>query len=179
MKNTKYQKSNPKAEEDKKQTVPGTVSTIRSNRIGCGLGVLLLGIWALEFGFCQQAWADEKRWTGRGDQSSWDDAANWTPEDEPGAGDDVTLDKHEAAATVDRSFDAKSITVGGNEPTELTVDEFISGTVEPDASTENAVINRRAGQIRLVGPGTVKLRGTYRDSEESLAPEPSFMITLA
>ncbi len=125
------------------------------------------------------AFADEKRWTGRGDQASWDDDANWAPAESPTAGDDVTVDRREAAVSIQRSFGAKSVTVGGNEHSAITVNDFINGTVEPDHNTNDAVVNRRDGSIKLIGPGTVKLRGTYRDSEESLAPEPSFMITIS
>lgn len=122
------------------------------------------------------AMADEKVWSASGDASTWSDKDNWSPDGIPKKKDDVLIDTEDAAVTCDKTFKAKSITVGGRETSTLTSNNFIFGTVSPDSGSDIAVTTRSGGTITLTGAGTITVQGQYKDSEESLVPEPSFMF---
>lgn len=123
--------------------------------------------------------ADEKVWTGHGDSSSWEDDTNWNPEGAPSETDEVIIQKKDSNVKINERFSAKNITVGGKDVSDLNIDSFVSGTISPDTNTNHSVMNRRDGTIHLKGPGVIKVKGSYLDSEESMAPEPSFMVTIS
>lgn len=120
--------------------------------------------------------AAEKNWSAGGDGSSWSDADNWYPARKPKFSDDVTIDAENASVVCNRTFKAKSITVGGREASTLSSENYIHGTVKPDTTSETAILNRSKGTITLRGVGVLILKGQYIDSEETLTPEPSFMF---
>ena len=120
--------------------------------------------------------SEDKTWSASGDGTNWSDEDNWTPAVEPASGDDILIDAGDAAVVCTETFKAKSITMGGRETPSLTSNNFIFGTVSPDSGSGIAVLNRSGGTITLKGAGTLTLQGQYKDSEESLTPEPSFMF---
>ena len=120
--------------------------------------------------------AAEKAWTGDGDASSYSDDDNWSPASEPTSADDITIDAEDASVVCTRTFKAKSITIGGRQEPTLTSNNFVYGTIEPESSSDVAICNRRGATVTLKGAGTITVKGQYKDSEESLTPEPSFMF---
>ncbi len=120
--------------------------------------------------------AAEKNWAGGGDGSTWSDDDNWSPAAEPTTADDVLIDVENAAVTCDETFKAKSIIVGGRETSTLTTNNFVFGTVAPAETSDTALMTRSGGTITLTGAGTITLQGQYKDSEETLDPEPSFLF---
>ena len=120
--------------------------------------------------------AGEKGWSGSGDGSSWSDDNNWYPAAEPNLSDDVTIDTEGTAVICDETFKAKSITVGGSETSTLTSENFIYGTVTPATTSDTAILNRSGGTITLKGVGVLTLKGQYKDLEETVGPEPSFIF---
>ena len=134
-----------------------------------GMTVLLL--------FVFPAYAEDKSWTAAGDQSNWFDAANWLPAEAPTASDDATINLLSASASLPQAFEVRSVTLGGKRQSDLTVSNFVTGTVEPANPTDIAFNNRRDGRWVLKGSsGKVTLKGGYKDSEEVIADEPSFMF---
>ena len=122
-------------------------------------------------------WAEDKSWTAGGDQSGWFDDANWLPAAAPTASDDVMINRLDASVTLPQAFDAKSLTLGGKRPSLLTVSNFSTGTIEPANATDLAVYNRKDGHLILKGSvGKITLKGAYKDSEEVIPDEPSFIF---
>ena len=128
------------------------------------------------FVFVSTAIAAEKNWAAAGDGSTWSDDDNWSPAAAPTTADDVLIDTEGAAVTCAETFKAKSVIVGGRETSSLTSNNFIFGTVAPDSSSDVSMMTRSGGTITLKGAGTVTVQGQYKDSEETLVPEPSFMF---
>lgn len=126
--------------------------------------------------FMPCAQAADKTWNAAGDQTSWTDNDNWFPVNEPTAADDVLIDTQNSSVICDETFTAKSITIGGREPSVLATNNFVFGTVSPDAASETAILNRTDGKITLTGAGVITLKGQYQDSESTLTSEPSFMF---
>ena len=127
--------------------------------------------------FVSPVYAEDKSWTAAGDQSNWFDDANWTPTTAPTASDDVTINHQDASVSLPQAFQVKSITLGGKRASSLTVTNFASGTVEPANPTDLAVYNRREGHMVLKGStDKITLKGAYKDSEEVIPDEPSFMF---
>jgi len=126
--------------------------------------------------FLTDSYADSRSWDGGGDDTVWADSANWHPSGIPVSSDDVTIDTEGTSVLCERTFKAKTITIGGREGSTLTSDDFIFGTIEPDAVTEVAILNRRGGHIILKGAGTITLKGQYRDSEAVIGAEPGFIF---
>lgn len=123
------------------------------------------------------SYAEDKNWNAAGDQSNWLDDANWMPAGAPTAADDVRVDLQDASVTIPEAFNAKSITLGGKKQSSLSVSNFVTGKVEPASSSDIAVTNRRDGTLILKGSaGQVTLKGGYKDSEQVIADEPSFMF---
>lgn len=120
--------------------------------------------------------AEEKTWTAAGDGTAWSDDDNWFVAVAPTSTDDVLIDKENAAVVSTQTFQAKSISIGGRETSTLTSNDFIYGLIKPSSNSEVAVLNRKGGKFTLKGVGIVTLKGQYKDSEESLASEPSFMF---
>ena len=122
-------------------------------------------------------WAEDKSWNAGGDQSDWFDDANWLPAGKPTASDDVKIDMLSASSTLSQAFDIKSLTLGGKKASTLTVSNFVPGNVKPSSVSDLAVLNRKNGHLILKGSaGKITLNGAYKDSEEVIPEEPSFML---
>lgn len=132
----------------------------------------------ITFIFASTGYAAEKNWSGAGDGSSWSDDDNWSPASCPTTTDDVSIDVEGAKVVAPETFKAKSITIGGRETSSLTSNNFVFGKVSPDSGSDTAILNRKGGTFTLKGAGTVTVQGQYKDSEESLVAEPSFMFWL-
>lgn len=124
------------------------------------------------------SYADDKTWTGPADTTDFFGDENWYPSPHPAPPDNATINAKGANVNLSETFNVKSITLGGNEESYLTTDEFISGTIAPDTASDIAILNRRNGHLILKGPGTVKTKGTYKDSEENLAAQPSLVFSV-
>lgn len=148
-------------------------------QVQCKLALILMLIGMLLAAFPIEA--AEKTWSGSGDASSWSDDDNWFPQVEPTAGDDVLIDAEDVSVTCSETFKAKSISIGGNETSTLISENFIFGTISPEATSDVAIDNRQGGTFRLKGAGIVTLQGQYKDSlgEGGVSvDEPSFMFWL-
>ena len=133
------------------------------------------GLWTTDYGL---AFAADKNWIGAGDGISWSDKKNWFSEGVPTSADNATVDLKDAQATCDKTFEAKSVTVGGASASTLTTNNFIYGTISPTSSSDNALYIRKDGTVNLKGAGTITLKGKFKNSEEALVGEESFMFTL-
>lgn len=122
--------------------------------------------------------AEDKTWKGSTDATDFFGDENWYPSPHPVAPDNATINAKEANVKLSETFNIKSITLGGNEESTLTTDEFISGTIAPNAVSDIAILNRRDGHLVLKGPGTVKAKGAYKDSEENLTAQPSLVFSV-
>ncbi len=122
------------------------------------------------------ALAEDRTWSSAGDGASWSDEENWFPEEVPTLTDDVTIDDEDASAVCDETFSAKSIIIGGQETSKLTIEKFIYGQIKPASTSDTAISNRKGGTLLLKGVGIITVHGKYEDSETSLAPEPSFLF---
>ena len=123
------------------------------------------------------AWAEEKVWTGTGTSTDWFDDANWLPADAPAVSDDALIDLTDASAAVSQDMNVKSITLGGKKASTLTMNNFVKGTVKPANTSDTAVLNRKGGLLVLKGTAEkITLKGGYKDSEEVIPEEPTFML---
>jgi len=122
------------------------------------------------------AYAGEKAWSGSGDATTWSDDDNWSTGSAPAVADDAIIDAEGAAVVADRTFNAKSLSVGERSSATLTIPNFIYGTVEPASGSDNAIVNGQNGKITLGGTGTITVTGRYKDSEETAISEPSFIF---
>lgn len=122
------------------------------------------------------AYATDKQWSGGGDGVSWDGDANWSPSGTPAASDNASIDVQSSAVVISKNFNAKSLTVGGRTTSGLTASNFVYGTISPANNTDNALYIRKDGSITLQGAGTITLKGKFKNSEETLSDEPSFMF---
>ena len=121
--------------------------------------------------------AVEKTWSGGGDAQTWTDDNNWSSLAKPVLVDDILIDLANASVFCTETFMAKSIILGGRKNMTLTINHFSFGTITPSASSEVAILNRRDGKLILKGAGgVVTIKGQYKDSEETLVAEPSFMF---
>jgi len=120
--------------------------------------------------------ADEKTWSASGDGSTWSDEDNWSPADIPTSADDVLIDAEDASVVCTSTYNARSISIGGRETSNLISNSYIFGTISPDSGSNIAIENRSGGTFTLKGGGTVTLQGQYKDSTEGLVAEPGFMF---
>ena len=121
--------------------------------------------------------AEEKNWNGQGDQTTLEDGANWLPVGAPGASDDAMINFKDASVDISQTYHLKSLTLGGKRKSTLNVSNFTEGDVTPGHTTDEAVMNRRDGYLLLKGSaGKITLKGAYKDSEEVIPDEPSFML---
>jgi len=119
----------------------------------------------------------DKSWSGQGDQTGWFDDANWLPAVAPTASDDAIVDFKDSSVNIPQSFHAQTLTIGGKKTSTVNVSNFTSGDVIPKNTTDIAVTNRRNGYLILKGStGKITLKGAYKDSEEEIPEEPSFMV---
>jgi len=122
------------------------------------------------------AHADQKQWSAIGDAASWSDADNWLPLGVPAATDEVTIDVLSADAQASAVFAAQGITVGGNNASSFTTNDFIYGTVTPTAVTDNALYVKKDGLAIFKGAGTITLKGAWKSSKATGTAEPAFMF---
>ncbi len=123
------------------------------------------------------AWAEDKSWNGEGDQTDWFGAGNWLPSGKPTQADEAKIDLKDAEIGVGQAFEAKSLTIGGKKNSTVDVSNFVSGTITPSDSSNEALMLRRDGKLVLKGSsGKLTLKGGLKDSEEVIPDEPSFML---
>lgn len=123
------------------------------------------------------AWAADKSWKGEGQQGDWFDSANWLPSGKPTQADDSKIDMKDAQVDIGQTFEAKSLTIGGKKNSTVDVSNFVNGTLTPSDPTNEALTVRRDGKLVLKGSsGKLTLKGGYKDSEEVIPDEPSFML---
>lgn len=137
------------------------------------VAVIIFSFLFLELPAAQGA---DKVWSSLGDGVSWSDDDNWLPASVPTSVDDVLIDATGASIVCGGTYKAKSVTMGGRESVSLTSNNFVFGTISPDAVSDLAILNRLGGTIKLTGAGILTVRGRYKDSEETLVQEPSFMF---
>ncbi len=128
--------------------------------------------------FSVTAFAEEKLWTGDGDTVSWEDDSNWDPSGKPGAQDDVIIDVKNAQVVSSETFQAQSLIVGGRKNPLYKTQDFISGEIDPEDVTKDAVHIRKGGQVVSTGEGVITLKGTFRNTEKPLDTEPAFMFSV-
>lgn len=124
------------------------------------------------------SYAADKNWIGTGDNTTWADGQNWFPNGEPTSADNATIDLKDAYATAKRTFEAKSLSIGGAADSTFATDDFIYGNLIPDSFSDNALYIRKGGTVVLRGQGTIKLKGMFKNSEETFTGEESFMFIL-
>ncbi len=123
------------------------------------------------------AFSEQKDWSNQGDQSAWTDADNWYMSGVPGTDDDAKIDHDQANVSVADAFAIKSLTLGGKKQSDLSVSNFVTGSVQPANNTDEALTNRKDGHLILMGStGKITLKGAYKDSEEIIPDEPTFML---
>lgn len=123
--------------------------------------------------------AADKEWISAGDGASWADGKNWRPEGIPNTADNVTVDFKDASVICDRTFGAKTLTVGGTTSSAMTKNNFVSGTISPSSASDDALHIRKNGLVTLKGLGTITLKGKFKSTSEEGSPgEESFMFTL-
>ena len=121
--------------------------------------------------------AADKSWSGEGDGTDWFDEANWLPAEKPAASDNTKIDVRSARVEVDSPFESKSLTLGGKKDSVVSVSNFVNAELAPDNPTDNAALVRKDGKLVLKGSaGKLTLKGAYKDSEEVIPDEPSFML---
>jgi hypothetical protein len=127
--------------------------------------------------FISPAYAADKSWNAQGDQVDWFDDSNWLPAGAPSASDSAKIDMLDASVDLSKNYEIQSLTLGGKRASHLSVSNFTSGNITPGDVTKDAVINRKDGLLTLKGSaGRMTLRGTYKDTEEVIPDEPSFMF---
>lgn len=124
------------------------------------------------------SYAAVKVFSAGGDATSWDDADNWFETGVPAKTDEVYVDLSGATAIATKDFTAQSITVGGKATSQFTANNFVFGLVTPSSVTDPALLLRKGGTIELKGAGTITVKGSFKNTEESLTPEPSVMVLL-
>lgn len=139
--------------------------------------ILVVFILALFFGI-SSAQAAEKQWSGQGDGTNWQDYLNWFPDAVPVAADNVSIDASGASVSASKTFSAKTLTVGTRYDSTFTSEDFIYGTLAPDANTTNALSIGKEGTVVLKGPGTITLKGPLYLSQSSTVSESGFMFII-
>jgi len=139
--------------------------------------IFFIVLFACIFFIGQFAEADDVVWSGGGDATSWTDDNNWFPVGEPTSVDDVTIDTENAAVVCDETFVSKSLTAGAHQTSQITVQEYVYGTIIPSSPENIAIANYGGGTIIFQGSaGTIRVGGRYEDSESTFAAEPSFLF---
>lgn len=132
------------------------------------------------FFFLPLCHAAEKSWNASGDQVDWFDDANWNPATTPEASDDTMVNLRDASVTVGQNFEVSSLTIGGKHESTVSTNNFVNGTIKPASTSDLAVFNRKDGHLVLKGSaGKITLQGAYKDSEEIIPDEPSFMLIVS
>lgn len=128
--------------------------------------------------FAAPVYGADKNWAGSGDASTWADQLNWLPSGVPTSADDVTIDLKDASVTAEKTFEAKSLKVGGASTSAFTTDNFIYGTITPSSTSDDALYIRKDGTATLKGEGTITLKGKFKNTQEALVGEESFIFTV-
>lgn len=139
---------------------------------------ILAFLCSFSFLFPGTALAAEKVFSAAGDGTSWSNASNWSPTGVPALTDAVTITLKGASVTASSDFVVQSLTVGGKGAATWTVNSFVFGTLTPTSTSDTAILNRKDGTLVLKGAGTITLKGSFLNSEQSLASEPSLLIIL-
>ncbi|MFA5148890.1 MAG: hypothetical protein WC491_07185 [Candidatus Omnitrophota bacterium] len=124
------------------------------------------------------AFCADKNWIGGGDASTWADGKNWQPEGAPTSVDGVTIDLDGASVTAAETFESVSVVVGGGNTSAFSTENFIYGNIVPSSSSDEALYIKKGGTVILNGAGTITLKGMFKNSEETVTGEESFMFTL-
>jgi hypothetical protein len=133
--------------------------------------------WLLMAALAAPACAAEKNWNAQGDAAAWTDSENWLSEGAPSDEDDAKIDMRDSAVTIGQGFESKSLTIGGKHNSTVSVSNFSIGTLEPENPTDEALFLRRQGKLILKGSaGKLTVRGAFKDSEEIIPEEPSFLL---
>ncbi len=140
------------------------------------IGVMIIA--ALSTVASPEASAVDKNWVGSGDASTWADAKNWLPNITPSSADNVTIDLKDSNVTAAKTFEAKSLYIGGASNSTFSTNNFIYGNLTPDSSSDYALYIRKGGLVILNGQGTITLKGTFINTEETLSGQESFMFQL-
>lgn len=163
-----------------RRTETKVIAMIKVQRLLPGFSIpivfifVIIGVLFLNYSYVEAA---DTTWSGSGDGTNWSDADNWFPAAEPTTENDVLIDMKDILVECTQNFQAKSLTIGGRETSTLAINNFIFGAIAPDVGSDIAILNRRRGIFIFKGAGgTVTVKGQYRDSNESLALEPSFMF---
>ena len=124
--------------------------------------------------------AADKTWKASADETDWHTNENWYPALVPTALDDTTINSKDATAVVvSETFNVKSLTLSGNEPSTLSIENFVTGNIIPASSSGVALHNRKGGHLFMKGSaGVVTAKGSYKSSEEGLAPQPSLVFSV-
>lgn len=130
------------------------------------------------FLFHSSVYAADKNWVGAGDALTWADGKNWHPAAAPTSVDNVVIGLKDAYAVAAKTFEAKSLYVGGPANSTFATNDFIYGNIIPDSTSDHALYIRKGGTAVLKGEGTIKLKGIFKNSEETLTGEESFMFKL-
>jgi subtilase family serine protease len=138
-------------------------------------GIIIFLVLAFS-GVC--AFAADKDWIGAGDAATWEDGKNWNPQGAPASVDDVTISLKDAYATATRTFEAKSVNIGGAASSTFATNDFIYGNITTDLPADEALYIRKGGRAVLRGQGTITLKGAFKNTEEALSGEESFMFQL-
>lgn len=125
-----------------------------------------------------EASAADKNWVGAGNASTWADAKNWLPDTAPTSADNATIDLKDANVTAAQTFEAKTLYIGGAGNSIFSTNDFIYGNLVPASSSDNALYIRKGGTVVLTGQGIIKLKGIFKNSEEALTGQESFMFQL-
>ncbi len=145
------------------------LSGIRLIPAFAGMTILLL--------FVSSAFAEEKSWNAQGDGTAWTGDDNWMPPGAPTTTDNVVVNLKDASTNISQTFKVGSMTLAGKNESTVTVNNFTDGDVVPANAEDIAILNRRDGNLILKGSvGKITLKGAYKDSEEIIADEPSFML---
>ena len=123
-------------------------------------------------------YAADKSWVGSGDASTWADQLNWLPSGVPTSVDDVIIDLEDASVIAGKTFEARSLTIGGASSSSFSSDNFIYGTMAPSSASDDALYIRKDGTATLKGEGAITLKGKFKNTEEALVGEESFIFTL-
>ncbi len=138
---------------------------------------ILFCLLSLVASLSSKSFAEDKNWSGEGDQTDFFNDANWLPAGKPTAEDDAKIDMRDTQVEVGQAFDAKSLTIGGKKNSTVNVSNFVTGTLEPSDPANDALVLLRDGKLILKGSaGKITLKGGYKDSEEVIPDEPSFML---
>ncbi len=128
--------------------------------------------------FSPSVYAADKTWVGSGDASTWADQKNWLPSGVPTSADDITIDFKDSSVTAGKTFETRTLIIGGASASAFATDNFIYGGIAPSSASDDALYIRKDGIATLKGEGTITLKGKFKNTEEALIGEESFIFIL-